>query len=907
MIGQSLLHYQIAEKIGEGGMGAVYRAVDTHLDRPVAIKILPADKVADAERKQRFIQEAKAASALRHPNIVVIHDIASDRGGDFIVMELVEGQSLDVLIGRRGLKLTEALGLAVQIADGLAKAHAAGIVHRDLKPTNVMVTGDGLVKILDFGLAKLMEDVPDSGSGPTMTMDRDAKPRTEEGYILGTAAYMSPEQAEGKRVDARSDIFSFGTVLYEMLTGRKAFDRDSRIKTLAAVLNEEPKSAIEVNDRVPPEVEHILNRCLRKDPQRRWQTMSDLKVALQDLKEDSESGKLQAAAAPRGRRKIRLPLLAAGAVLVLAAAAVVFKLAVPRPGAGVEYEIAPLTYDTGATLWSTVSADGNLLAYSSDREGTRNFDIWIQQVPGGRPLRRTEHPADDWYPALSPDGSKIAFRSERDGGGIYLMDTIAGEARLISDKGLAPKFSPDGRFIAAVDFPPSLDSRLNRIYLVPVDGSAPRPLLQDFVFLYGTQGSAPVWSPDGKSILFRGYRIGDPTSDDWWVAPVDGRDPVRTHASENIGMETIVVFPAFWTGDDVYFVAGTTIEGINIFKARISPGDWTIKGPAKPVTTGPGMKLGIAVTRDGRIFFTDMTAIITAWTVAARADTAEVSAPAQRLAQDLMQKFSPTISRDGDKAAFVAFGGVHTGKFEIRIMDLSNGQERQFPVRGLNVNKRTRLSADGSLLAYRDVVEGRSRTFILAPEASAEREICVGCIFYDFFPGNGSGLVQTKPGELMKMDLETGEKTTILISGQDSIDDAKLSPDGEWVAWLAGEPDGRVAVRIGPAGSPDAGNRETITVAEAAYHLRSPAWSPNGRWLYYLSEKSGSCVIIAQELDPRTKEPVGKEREVFSSPESRFRLNFPQGIGTIAVAADRIIFTVTEGKGNVYVAKPKSR
>lgn len=234
MIGQALLHYRITEKIGEGGMGAVYKAIDTHLDRPVAIKVLPPDRVADPEHKQRFVQEAKAASALRHPNIVVIHDIASDRGRDFMVMEFVEGKSLDLLIGRKGLRLNEALGYAVQIADGLARAHAANIVHRDLKPTNVMVTDEGLVKILDFGLAKLMEEVPEEAAaaagGPTLTIGRDEKPRTEEGFVLGTAAYMSPEQAEGKKVDARSDIFSFGAVLYEMLTGRRAFDRTTRTK-----------------------------------------------------------------------------------------------------------------------------------------------------------------------------------------------------------------------------------------------------------------------------------------------------------------------------------------------------------------------------------------------------------------------------------------------------------------------------------------------------------------------------------------------------------------------------------------------------------------------------------------------------------------------------------------------------
>src|SRR4030042_2287525 len=238
MIGQTFLHYRILEKIGEGGMGAVYKAQDTHLDRLVAVKVLPAEKTADPERKKRFVQEAKAASSLNHPNIVVVHDIASERGLEFIVMEYVEGRTLDQLIGPKGMKLDSALGVAAQVADGLSRAHAAGIVHRDLKPTNVMVTPGGRVQILDFGLAKLTEDVPVGDFGPTATMGRQEKPLTEEGFIMGTVAYMSPEQAEGRTVDSRSDLFSFGSLLYEMLTGRKAFQKETRVGTLAALLNQ---------------------------------------------------------------------------------------------------------------------------------------------------------------------------------------------------------------------------------------------------------------------------------------------------------------------------------------------------------------------------------------------------------------------------------------------------------------------------------------------------------------------------------------------------------------------------------------------------------------------------------------------------------------------------------------------
>jgi Tol biopolymer transport system component len=909
LVGQTFLHYRIVDKIGEGGMGAVYRAVDTHLDRPVAIKVLPPDKVTDAERKSRFVQEAKAASALRHPNIVVIHDIASDRGQDFIVMELVEGQPLDQLIGRRGLKLNDALGVAVQIADGLAKAHGAGIVHRDLKPTNVMVTADGLVKILDFGLAKLTEDAPGAEAGRTMTLGQEEKPRTEEGYVLGTAAYMSPEQAEGKKVDARSDIFSFGTVLYEMLTGHRAFGRDSRIKTLAAVLNEEPKPSSAVNESVPPELERILSRCLRKDPQRRWQTMSDLRVALQDIKEDSESGRLQAAP-PARRGKKRTALFAtAAAVLLVAVAILVLKFVVLKPQRPVEYEIVPVTLDSGLTESSTLSADGGLMAYASDREGNGNMDIWVQQVSGGRPLRLTDYPGDDWLPSFSPDGKEIAFRSDRDGGGIYVIDALAvgGTPRRIADGGLVPKFSPDGRWIAYFVLPASLEAREFSAHVVSPKGGEPRQILGGFLFDYVVQGASFVWSPDGHSLLFRGRRADDPQSRDWWVAPIDGGEPVRTHAVENLALTTIVQFPVEWSGNSVYFVSGTTIEGVNLFRASIDPKTLAVTGPAQAITTGPGMKLFPDVMPDGRAFFTEMKVAMNAWSVAARTDEAVVTAKPQRLTQDLMQNFTPTVSRDGAKAAFSAFGGAQAGWNEMRVKDLGTGVETTFPAQGIIINQYPRLSPDGSLLAYRDIADGKTKTFIVAPGGEAARVLCEGCFVAGFFPANDAALVRIKPNEMIKTDLRTGEESVVLSSPRDIIKDASVSPDGKWIAWLAGEPDGRAAVRISPVEAAPDKAQATITIAEAGYFLGQPDWSPNGRWLYYLSEKNGRCSIFARELDPRTCVPIGEEREVFTSTESRLWLNFPNGNGAIAVAADRIVFEASAMTGNIHIAKPKKR
>jgi len=266
MIGKTISHHSIVEKLGEGGMGVVYKARDTHLDRYVAIKVLPAEKVADPDRKRRFVHEAKAASALNHPNIIHVYDIDQAEGTDFISMEYVDGRTLDKLIPPGGMPLSETVKYAVQIADALAAAHTAGIVHRDLKPANVMVTEKGLIKVLDFGLAKLS---PLAGIENAQTV-------TVAGTISGTLSYMSPEQAEGRSVDGRSDIFSLGAMLYEMASGIRAFERDSGISTLAAVLREQPPPL----RTVPPDLAAIISRCLAKNPGDRLQRADDIKLAL---------------------------------------------------------------------------------------------------------------------------------------------------------------------------------------------------------------------------------------------------------------------------------------------------------------------------------------------------------------------------------------------------------------------------------------------------------------------------------------------------------------------------------------------------------------------------------------------------------------------------------------------------
>jgi serine/threonine protein kinase len=288
MVDRTVLQYHLVKKLGAGGMGEVYKARDTRLNRFVAMKVLPAGMSADPERRRRFVQEAQAASALNHPNIITIYDIVSDGDTQFMVMEYVDGKTLLELIPRGGLPAPQVIQYAAQMAEALGVAHAAGIIHRDLKPANVMVAGSGLVKLLDFGLAKLLDRTPIDDTAKTAT--RIEAPLTVEGNMMGTVNYMSPEQAEGKKLDARSDIFSFGAVLYEMVTGQCAFRGNSAISTLSAVLRDDIQPIVDLAPDVPFELERVVQTCLRKDPEQRFQSMREIQVALAPLRGYSDPG-----------------------------------------------------------------------------------------------------------------------------------------------------------------------------------------------------------------------------------------------------------------------------------------------------------------------------------------------------------------------------------------------------------------------------------------------------------------------------------------------------------------------------------------------------------------------------------------------------------------------------------------
>jgi Tol biopolymer transport system component/tRNA A-37 threonylcarbamoyl transferase component Bud32 len=503
VIGQTLDRYRIESKLGEGGMGVVYKARDTQLDRDVAIKVLPPDKVADPERRQRFVQEAKAASALNHPNIVTVHDIRADAGVDFIVMEYVDGRTLHEIIPPKGLNVTQSLRYGVQIADALAKAHEAGIVHRDLKPSNVMVTDDGRVKVLDFGVAKLF-DAPDVAAD-AMT---HTSPLTGVGTVVGTAAYMSPEQAEGRKVDARSDIFSFGAVLYEMVTGRRSFAGDSQATIVSKILSEDPAPPSTIASSVSTDAERMILRCLRKDPARRYQTMADLKVALEDLAADSAVASAQTMAVRRAR-----PWRWAWAALVvaLAIAAYFVSPSMRSPGpAAAPLRAVPLTTLAGGARSPSFSPDGNQVAFAWTGLQQDNRDVYVQQIGAGTPLRLTTDPANDYSPVWSPNGRAIAFlRQQPDRSELRLVPPLGGPERKVTDirprgflRPVTLAWCPDSSCVVVTDSQDQAKSDVpDVLYVVSIESGAKRQLTTpQRQYLADTD---PAVSPDGRWLVFR--------------------------------------------------------------------------------------------------------------------------------------------------------------------------------------------------------------------------------------------------------------------------------------------------------------------------------------------------------------------------------------------------------------------
>ena len=585
MIGQTISHYRVLDKLGEGGMGVVYKAEDETLGRPVALKFLAGHLLNDDEAKQRFLREAKSAAAITHPNICHVYEVGEDGGKTFLAMTYLKGETLEERIAKGPLPLKDALDLGRQVAEGLAAAHAEGIVHRDIKPANVMVSPDGRATILDFGLARLTE----------------ASKLTRADQTVGTTAYMSPEQIQGGEVDHRTDIWALGCVLYEMITGDRPFKGQYDQALAYEIVQEEPESLTGVRAGVPMELDFIVGKCLLKDKEGRYRDAADVALDLRNLGEKLRSGRstafrpapeaslVQPASAAKPARTLQAALALSFAIIAgLLGWSWLRSRSEAPPAERTRYSYQQLTFDPGLSYQPALSPDGQLVAYASDRAGNGDLDIWVQRIDGGDPIRLTQDPSDDSTPTFSPDGAQVAFRSERNGGGVYVVPVLGGNERLLIPEGRDPRFSPDGSEIAYwVGSLGAQDS--NRAFLIPAEGGEPDPVAADF-----SRSDHPMWTTDGQSILFS----GDPAMGldrDWWIKAREGGEPVRTGVRERLQRFGLYppplrfgFRPEAWLpeGGSVLFVARTG-EEVGVWAIDLDLESGLAVGDPWPLVSGP--------------------------------------------------------------------------------------------------------------------------------------------------------------------------------------------------------------------------------------------------------------------------------------------------------------------------------
>jgi Tol biopolymer transport system component len=790
MVGRIVSHYELVERIGEGGMGVVYKARDNRLGRFVALKVLPPDRVADPERRKRFVQEARAASALNHPHIVTIHDIDEADGVHFITMEHVEGCTLAERIGRRGLPLRETLQLGIQIADALAQAHARGIVHRDLKPGNVMVTPAGEAKVLDFGLLKLVEtDVSEEAA-------TDVKPATAEGTVVGTAAYMSPEQAQGLRVDARSDIFSFGSMLYEMVTARRAFPGETKVSTLAAILREEPRPLSEVSPGVPKELESVIQHCMRKDPARRFQHMEDVRTFLEQLCEDSDSGRLAAAPTPR-RSVLSRPALAAIVVAALATTAAVGLWLARResPRADAPLVASPLTTYPGFEVEPSFSPDGTEVAFAWNGEKQDNFDIYRKLVGVGEPLRLTHDPGDDLCPAWSPDGRFIAFLREPPHGppGVYLIPALGGAERRLADVGLdaVPWFwhsaaslawTPDGKRLIVADAPK--DQPAGLFLLSPQTGekrrltSVPGTAAQDW---------SPALSADGRMLAFA--REVDLGKSDVYVlrltpdGTAEGEPRRLTFHDRDAGSPV-------WTADgqEILFSLGSWLSERQI--VRISAAARAgARLPERQVSAGEDATTLALSAKPSRLVFSRRALDANIYRIELRGPGRTAGEP-QLLVGSTRLDHIADYSPRGDA---LAFDSTRSGSEEIWVADADGRNPRQLTSMAGPLTANPRWSPDGRRIVFDSRREGSTDVYLIGPDGAGLRRLT------------------DHPG---------------------SEDEPTWSRDGQWI-YFASDRTARTEVWKMPAGG-----GETVQVTRNGG--RDALESQDGRWLYYAKGGTGA-------------------------------------------------------------------
>lgn len=833
--------YRITGTLGAGGMGEVYLARDERLARDVALKVLPAGLAHDPERLERLNREARATGGLNHPNVVVIHDVGTHQGSTYLVMERLVGRDLRSLLGTgRTLPVRQTIEIGRQVAAGLFAAHERGIVHRDLKPENLFVTEEGVVKILDFGLARRQSPAAAGARADSL----DASELTSTGMLMGTAGYMSPEQVLGEPVDARSDIFAFGAILYEMLTGRRAFAGKSGLETLNAIVEGELPAPSAAEPRVPPALDAIVRHCLEKEPRRRYQSAADLEYHLasalemvRSVPETADPGAARGDSPAAPSRPRALPWRPAVALVVLGMALGALLSAwvgSVRPGGGARGLAGRGTRPTGpgpsltflpgsgTDFTPSISPDGRLLAFGTERDGV--VGLWLRRLDDGSetPLTR----GDDYAPGFSPDGQQILFsRGAASGTSLWRVATVGGDARKLISNAEGGIYAPDGAGIACVLYSDSAGARVAYLTLASPDGTNLRRLAT----FEDREVSAIAWSPDGTEVAVATSR-GQSIALQDVITRIAIRDGRRQETRLPAGF--VSQFGGLlWTGRNRILIGNN--DDLNGCSARLLAVD-TETAAVDTLFRVPCTVDWLSRSRAGdivigsRLTFSNLRAF--------DLDTGDPSAPSTALSRGPVTDRQPIVSPDGQ---WIYYASTRSGNQDIWRMSMADSRIERITDHPTD-DWDPALSPDGRTLVWSSRRAGQFDIWMADAEGGGARQVTrdLAPAENPTFTAGGEWIVFTSadpaaPGIYRVRPDGTG--AVRIVAGDQRTPD--VSPDGTWVASRTPTEGGqRVTVYAVADGAPSGFQFDVKRVRPGVGNLARVRWHPGGREILFSAQ-----------------------------------------------------------------------
>ncbi|RZU41272.1 protein kinase domain-containing protein [Edaphobacter modestus] len=868
--------FEILRFLSRGGMGEVYEAWDTELDEAVALKTIRLQIASNVEVIERFKQEVKQAREVSHPNICRVHELFSHSLEDgqlvwFLSMELLRGETVLEWIRTRGpLRPALALSVCRQMVDGLGAAHAAGLVHRDFKSSNVIlipgVTGKMRAVITDFGLS--------------LKMLRAAGGLAEPGGI-GTRGYMAPEQEENGEVGPLADQYSLGVVMCEMVTGS--------LPEWSTPKPQSEKETLKLPEKeFPARWEGVIRRCLQRESKDRYPAIENVAAALAPPGIFGTPRRIVAAVLLMG-------VMAGGGVLWLRA----------RNKCRI-CEIVQLTPDTDESESPSLSRDGHVIVYSSDRSDTGNLDIFLQQLPGGRPSRLTSVSARDVSPSISPDGSAVAFRSERDGGGIYLKDVHAGKEVLLVPRGRNPLISPDGKSLVYWTGDPDPSVASGKAFLLPLRGGQPVQIAKSF-----QDSRLPVWSPDGQRIMFSGCEKADKAlsgCSEWWITSRDGRRIVNTHVMRRLRSDGLIMSqPAeiFWGNSGLVFGCGPSGLQVNLWTIKLDPQTWTSVGAPRQLLKENARDLNPSIANNGAIAFTRKSGALHIWRIDRAPHPGEVTL--SKITEDAQIDSSPFVSEGGRWLVFTRGRGSRRSIWIRDNLEVSESLlvNPGMPTRSPIVDK------TGQLLAYEqtDLTNEVTSINIRVGEGPVRR-LCRGCgaptAWFDtdraFFYREGM------PSVIKMADPRTGHSWVVLQEDGADLSDSSWSPANEMMLFTETKGDRKQIFAVHLPRSTAKVEGKWIPIPDTGVSPEHPRWSGDGHTIFYFSNKDGFSCIYGQAFSPEIAESAGTSFAVAHFHNQRASIdNVLTTARNLSVDGDSIYFNLGEQSSTIWLGSLVNR